>query len=203
METFVVDGKWFSLHDTRYIMPVALEEEDEEEEEAGGDDDDGDENENDDDEWDEDDLDADGDDEEEWPRAACEEGEGGDDNNEGDNDDDDDDDDPEGGGGGGGGGDPAAAARRQRRVPGGLCFERFEFATRKSARRGTAAYARLGKPYYGVVDKSLVLNRAPLHPPFFATAETQRAWQPDPSPAMVRQGVKRGYWLYNMDATQS
>jgi len=61
-----------------------------------------------------------------------------------------------------GGGPP----RCQRPIPGGACFRRFVYAKRSKARRGMAAYAHLGEPWYSFVPLEALLNRAPFHPPF-------------------------------------
>ena len=65
-----------------------------------------------------------------------------------------------------GSGDDDASPQSQQRMPGGACFRRFVYAKRTKARRGTAAYAHLGEPWYSFVPIESLLNRAPLHMPF-------------------------------------
>ena len=100
-----------------------------------------------------------------------------------------------------------------RTVSGGACFRRFIYAIRshdgvvpgrrkakrRSAhrRRGqvrTAAAQRSGEPWYGIIAIDSILNRAPLHAPFFWDKARQAPWDPERKPAKAR-----GWFLYNDD----
>ena len=105
-------------------------------------------------------------------------------------------------------------APRGRTVSGGSCFRRFIYAIRshdgklkgrkrkqRTKQKLTAAASRSGGAFYGIIDinrtersRHLLLNRAPVHAPFFWDPRKQAAWDPERKPA-----TKRGFFLYNDD----